>query len=62
MLEDLNNINIELGNIRWRISKDPGLTDSLKKELEYLINIESRIQDWIYEAKEKINEFIGENE
>lgn len=62
MLEDLKQIETELGNIRWRISNAKELTDELKNEVKYLEHIESRINQWIYNTKEKIKEFIGEEE
>ena len=62
MLEDLKQITTELGNIRWRISNAKGLTDELKKEVEFLEHIETRMLQWINDTKVTINEFIGENE
>ena len=62
MLEDLSQIATELGNIRWRISKAKELTEELKKEVEYLAHIETRIFRWDDSTKEQMNEFIGKNE
>ena len=61
MLEELERINAEIANVRFRMSKAPELTDAVKEEIKYLIYIEERIRRWIDETKEQISVFIGEN-